>query len=362
MSRLLLLVTLLSLFVSLATPVGAQDKGDKKYPEKGQEKKQPVPEPEPEPEPVKEGLSVDDLLEQRYQAKLDRPFAKAIPWEDGFEKALVKARNKKLPVLAYFTRSYSVCRPCNELEAGALVSDWWIRESTKFVPYLNIMARMKDKPDQELFYEKGGRSFPYLVVMDLDGEVQQVVNVRSANVLRAKVESVQGVIDAQVLLDAGDPTGKSHMILARGLLNPREADWDAMEGAAQTANLDAKILSRYNRFIQVRPIKQALNKLKRKTARAGNSQQRVNAEFEAQDSLLALHKEGLDLKDSTDPLFFEFWTRVCKGAVRAKDAMTARKILTRLEEAAGKDEEAQQQIARLKTRVAKTFDKPAKQE
>ena len=46
-------------------------------------------------------------LEDNYQAKLKKSFMKKIAWETSLEAALAKSKETKLPVLAYFTRSYA---------------------------------------------------------------------------------------------------------------------------------------------------------------------------------------------------------------------------------------------------------------
>ncbi len=49
----------------------------------------------------------DDPKEKNYQEKLQKPFVKAIPWENSLEEAKKKAAEKNLPIIAYFTRSYA---------------------------------------------------------------------------------------------------------------------------------------------------------------------------------------------------------------------------------------------------------------
>jgi hypothetical protein len=46
-------------------------------------------------------------LAARRARKLEAPFLKAAPWTIDYEAALKQAAEKKLPVFAYFTRSYS---------------------------------------------------------------------------------------------------------------------------------------------------------------------------------------------------------------------------------------------------------------
>ena len=51
--------------------------------------------------------ALDETLEQNYTEKLKKPFVSAISWESSLEKAKQQSAEKKLPIIAYFTRSYA---------------------------------------------------------------------------------------------------------------------------------------------------------------------------------------------------------------------------------------------------------------
>jgi hypothetical protein len=46
-------------------------------------------------------------LKARLAKKLESPFLKSAPWMLDYEAALRKAAERKVPVFAYFTRSYA---------------------------------------------------------------------------------------------------------------------------------------------------------------------------------------------------------------------------------------------------------------
>lgn len=48
-----------------------------------------------------------DELEQRYQEKRAKKFVEKIEWVTSLEKAKAISKQKNLPILAYFTRSYA---------------------------------------------------------------------------------------------------------------------------------------------------------------------------------------------------------------------------------------------------------------
>jgi hypothetical protein len=48
-----------------------------------------------------------DQMKRSYEEKLKKEFMKKIEWERELEDALAKSKEKNLPVMAYFTRSYA---------------------------------------------------------------------------------------------------------------------------------------------------------------------------------------------------------------------------------------------------------------
>jgi len=48
-----------------------------------------------------------EQMAKNYEEKLQKEFLKKIPWEHKLADALAKSKETKLPLLAYFTRSYA---------------------------------------------------------------------------------------------------------------------------------------------------------------------------------------------------------------------------------------------------------------
>ena len=86
-----------------------------------------------------------------------------------------------------------------------------------FVPYVNISARLQDKPDQGLLREIGARSFPTTVVMDTNGRV--ILRNDTAGPLRPDAEKrVRGAVEVA-----------SELVKARSLAKSSE------EGSAEAS-------------------------------------------------------------------------------------------------------------------------------
>ena len=52
-------------------------------------------------------LAAQETLEEKYEAKLLKPFVKKIEWQNKIDAAMELAKKRNRLVLAYFTRSYA---------------------------------------------------------------------------------------------------------------------------------------------------------------------------------------------------------------------------------------------------------------
>ncbi|MFQ5653838.1 MAG: hypothetical protein ACE5GW_03790 [Planctomycetota bacterium] len=54
-----------------------------------------------------QGSADREELERRYQKKCSAEFLKKVPWERSIRDAMMRARERNLPIIGYFTRSYA---------------------------------------------------------------------------------------------------------------------------------------------------------------------------------------------------------------------------------------------------------------
>jgi hypothetical protein len=116
-------------------------------------------------------------LQQKRDQKLAKPEFKAAPWITDYEAALARAKAENKLVLAYFTRSYSPCPPCEAIEHEVLSTDEFAHWSKQVVLFLHVTAQppagkpLPGDKHPQLLYELGGNAFPTLSYVDADGNL-----------------------------------------------------------------------------------------------------------------------------------------------------------------------------------------------
>ena len=139
-----------------------------------------------------------------------------------------------------------------------------------FVPYVNISARLQDKPDQGLLREIGARSFPTTVVMDTNGRV--ILRNDTAGPLRPDAEKrVRGAVEVASELvkarslaksseegSAEAAAAKASVRLLEAIMGVQTAAGTELEKAVQTPGLPKELIERYQRWSSYQPINQLL--------------------------------------------------------------------------------------------------------
>lgn len=197
-----------------------------------------------------------ERLEQSYQEKVQGDFVQKVKWERSFDAALARAKKEKKLVWAYFTRSYAPCPPCSALESGPLLSEWWVKISTEFVPYLNINAKLDDKPDQKVPKALNVVSYPFCVFVDVDGIILAEARPESERAFRESMGVAQAIVDIAGIL-ARDPKNEA-ALAGKGLLTGMKAEppesLAALDKLAAVAGVDPRVLARYKSYRYERPI------------------------------------------------------------------------------------------------------------
>jgi hypothetical protein len=199
------------------------------------------------------------------------------------------------------------------------------------VPYLNVTARWDGAPDQGLITEKGGRGFPFCVVMDAAGEVLWEVRPTSLEVLEA------GLADARELLGlkrrlAAAPDDAAlgaavALLSAMGCDQRQTRPVAELEALARTEGLDPAIRARFDGWVGTKRFQERLEG----AMRAAKSP----AEFQA--ACLALYDEGVRPPEKAAAAI-SFWHACTVAAIDARDAAKAKACLAGLEAcAAGRE-------------------------
>lgn len=224
------------------------------------------------------------------------------------------------------------------MEGGPLLSDWWVKESKRFVPYLNISARLDNKPDQEMMSAYDLRGFPSFIFLDTDGVLlfgkEPYWRPDSPEALEDGLGEVETIFQLRKHVDENpeDQVARARLTLIEGFLNPERANAVAMEEAASVKGVPAELVRQWNasrlaiHFLTVfEPYRIAyredLEDKEQKRAKV------VTFCYEAV-------KSGEVMEESQE-WFRPFWILAFDGAIEARDEKVARTSLQAYEDAYG---------------------------
>lgn len=114
--------------------------------------------------------ATQEVLSERRAQKLAKPVFENADWVREFGAAQTRAAIEKKFILAYFTRSYAPCSPCESLEKRVFATPEfaaWAKDSV--VLFLHNTSHCDDEPNPDLLREKGGNGFPTVVYLSCDG-------------------------------------------------------------------------------------------------------------------------------------------------------------------------------------------------
>jgi len=222
------------------------------------------------------------------------------------------------------------------MEEGPLLSKWWVKESVKFVPYLNISARLDDRPDQTRFEEYGLRGFPSFLFLDSSGTLlhgkEPYWRPDSPQELQAGLEEVEFyyALLKKVKDDPDDRVASASLTLWQGILNPIAADVTEMDAAMRVEGVDGDLIEKWKllrtdtRFLVFfDPYREAFR---------NKSDDRQKFRKAAIEGSYAMWKEGVR---PTDEWIRPFVVLSFDGAVEAKDVKVAGECVEQYEELYG---------------------------
>lgn len=142
-------------------------------------------------------------LQQRRQDKLAKPVFAG--WSTDWAKAATAARAGHKPILAYFTRSYQPCLPCNQLEDSVLATPEFTRFAAGAVLFVHCSSHTADEPLPDLPKQHGLTAFPTVCWFDADG---QLLLRQDDKTVAGFVAALPKVVELQALqARAGDDPG-----------------------------------------------------------------------------------------------------------------------------------------------------------
>lgn len=304
-------------------------------------------------------LSEEDLLVM-LEKKLASEFVKMVPWQRDLESAREISTKEKKPIVVYFTRSDAECGPCSELEERFLGTDAFVEASDGFVPMLRVWSGVGecsgeeseeegeagDRGDAELVSKEEGpessiaagqwpESFPFVAVLDPDGEFLFELDTRAAGDRFTELVSIaagdaRALSEARAKLEKKKRHKKSEAVIAliESLRGIEERDMKKLEKAAQTLEDDEALMARFGRYRVIRPIERAKEhfeaemnaamKMTQEDPEASREKFQA-ARLGAQDKMYEFYEAGSTIGDKDEPLYDYFWRNTMYAAIEKKD-------------------------------------------
>ncbi len=226
------------------------------------------------------------------------------------------------------------------MEGGPLLSDWWKNSTKRFVPYLNISARLPEKPDQQMLAKYGLRGFPSFLILDAEGQIlfgkEPYWRPDSPENLEAGLSEVETIFRLKKLVSENpeDATAKAHLTLILGLLNPDECSVSEMEAAIQVEGVPAELVGRWLRERTKIRFLEAFSPYRNAFSEGAEKEEIAKLRAAAVSRAYAMASAGETLSEM-DPDFRAFWVLAFDGAVEALDRAVATRCLKAYSEAFG---------------------------
>jgi hypothetical protein len=208
-----------------------------------------------------------------------------------------------------------------------------------------VEARWDGAPEQGLFMKKGGRGFPYCVIMNPEGKVVWEVRPSDADRWAKGVENARKVVALQEASkkNPADQAAKANLALlsALGCQQRDPGPLGKLEAQAKVAGVDKKLLDRFNSWLPNKKFDAAFMKAVKGASRS-----------EVGSRLLALYKKGV-LPPKGNRYAGNLYYYAASAAIDANDLETARKAVAEFEKAVAANPRAKRAVDALKNKLAK---------
>jgi len=184
----------------------------------------------------------------RLGAKLKEPWLADGGWMTDYDRARAKAAAEGKLVVAYFSPSYASSPPCEQFEGAVLATEGFRAFAKGIVLFAHFTSRVEGEKYGDLWKEKGGKEFPWVVALDPEGNVLGELGERNLDGLAAMVRDGADyrVLRAKKDLAPAERLRLLELQLDRALLKPEEfrAQAAAIEGldAATAKRRDTDIV------------------------------------------------------------------------------------------------------------------------
>jgi len=232
-----------------------------------------------------------------------------------------------------------------------------VESAGSFVPYVNISARLPEKPDQGLFASVGATGYPTVVVMDLAGEVILREDGRgkfrptTRKRVTEAVEIVGELIVARDRLSSSprDVVARATVTLIEVLLTGKNSSSEAMEKALAVEGIPASLKKKARNWLYLRPIQEVLNRYVASVQKLSRSDRegRNRAFQRAASDMYGCYLRGVEAANPRDSVHSDYWRLVFQGAMLEEDLQAAKDALKRYQQAYGSNPTFLERLRRM---------------
>lgn len=256
-------------------------------------------------------------LRSRREAKLESKWLATAGWTTDFAIARQRAAAQDRFILAYFSRSYAPCAPCKALEESLLATEafqTWAKDAV--VPFCHVTSHLPDEPQPLLLREKGGQAFPYLAVLDADGQVVAHPQGRTLADVQAAIETeAPAFLQLAERARSGDEAAARQLLVRRIELD-QFADFDATYSALDAAGLAEPELTRLRGILAEQEFNLILGTVTdQRQAAAGGAR------------ALPMFRAG---RVVAGPLASYYWGMLAAHAIEARDAKLLAELVAQM--------------------------------
>lgn len=298
-------------------------------------------------------------LAARYKAKLEKAFLQKLTWHQEFKLALKDSKEKKLPVIAFFTRSDRQWPPSEELENEELLSEWWVSAGPRFVAYVNVWSGLPHPEDAVSREFVGKEQLPIFVVTDEQGRRISRFRLNDPSDLERALGGAEELFSArqEVAKPGESKVAKARLSLLEGMCaeKPNLRELDKVAG---TKGLDVGLVNRYRLFSACTRASIVLAEMSEQIQRgyeSGTNEQFAQIEAEAAAKMYKLYRDGVRIHErnrDTESVHRQFWDLTFEGALAHKDKQVATQALEAFENSYGGDEGGAKHVEEMKQKLA----------
>ncbi len=185
------------------------------------------------------------------------------------------------------------------------------------------MARLPDKPDQDIFQKYELRGFPTVLFLAPDGT--RLFDFRPSSEEVTKEASADATLlvrsEAKLAKNADDAVAKAERTLVLGMRGAEEVSNEDLEKAASVEGIDGTLAKRFKAFMAIKPIKDVLDGYiaKMRSGTIGSTVEAQQLQKETGEKLYDLLKSGTPAPSATADESLMFWFFVVEAAIEKKD-------------------------------------------